>query len=68
MRTFWTYFFIFLALVIIIQIFQYFTSKAAFELDYIHLSKQILLVILIAFITSFIVPRKKKNPFKEKAN
>lgn len=68
MRTFWTYFFIFLALVVFIQAFQYFSSNNTFELNYSVLLKQVLLVFLIALITSYIVPRKKKNPFKEKAN
>lgn len=68
MRTFWTYFFIFLAIVVIIQAFQYITSNQAFEFDYGIILKQLSLVILIALITSYIVPRKKKNPFKEKAN
>ncbi|VTP88465.1 Uncharacterised protein [Sphingobacterium daejeonense] len=68
MRTFWTYFFIFLALVVFIQVFQYFSSNNTFELNYSVLLKQVSLVFLIALITSYIVPRKKKNPFKEKAN
>ena len=34
MRTFWTYFFIFLALAIFVQVFQFLSSHSAFELDY----------------------------------
>jgi len=68
MRTFWTYFFIFLALVIFIQVFLFFTSNNTFELDYAAILKQLSLVTLIAVITTFIVPKKKKNPFREKAN
>ncbi len=68
MRTFWTYFFIFLALAIFVQVFQFLSSHSAFELDYGAILKQLCLVTLIALITSYIAPRKKKNPFKEKAN
>lgn len=68
MRTFWTYFFIFLGLVIFIQAVQLLTSNSTFVLEIGVIIKQLLLVIVIALITSYIVPRKKKNPFKEKAN
>ncbi len=68
MRTFWTYFFIFLGLVIFIQSVQLLTSNSTFVLEIGVIIKQLLLVIVIALITSYIVPRKKKNPFKEKAN
>lgn len=68
MRTFWTYFLIFLGLVIFIQAVQLLTSNSTFVLEIGVIIKQLLLVIVIALITSYIVPKKKKNPFKEKAN
>ncbi|SEF50721.1 hypothetical protein [Sphingobacterium lactis] len=61
MRTFWTYFFIFLTLVVILQVFNFFFSSSSFDVHLSDIIKQLTLVTLIALITSYIVPRKKKN-------
>ncbi len=69
MRTFWTFFGIFLSLVIAIQAFGYFTSTPSAEFTFASFVKQLGLVFIIAVITSYLDRGKKKHNFKkEKAN
>lgn len=63
MRTFWTFFCIFMAIVLAIQTFAYWNAETHEEFDVITLVKQIIIVFLIATITSFIDRRKKKKVY-----
>jgi len=68
MRTFWIYFFIFLCLFVLTQIFLYFSSAETYAFTPLYVLGQLLIVTLIALIVSMML-RKKKNEYKqEKAN
>ncbi len=68
MRTFWTYFIIFSIIVAAIQAFGYFSADVHEEFDFLTFFKQIIIVFLIATITSFLDRRKKKKVYNEKAS
>lgn len=67
MRTFWIYFFIFLCLSILTQAFLYFSGSEQYNFDIIHSVRLLVLTTATAFLASYIL-RKKKNPYKRKAN
>lgn len=67
MKTFWTYFLIFLVLTIITQSFLYFSGGELYAFDF----KKALLQLAFSFFTALIVSyilRKPKNDYNNKAN
>ncbi len=67
MRTFWIYFFIFLCLSALTQVFLYFFGSDQYNLGFLYGFGQLAIITLIALIASYVL-RKKKNEFNEKAN
>lgn len=67
MKTFWTYFLIFLTLTLLTQIFLYFSGGELYVFDYKYALLQLSVIFLTALITSYIL-RKRKNEYNKKAN
>lgn len=61
MRTFWIYFFIFLSLVILVQTFKYLSGPVDLAFTWAESLKYLGLIVLIASISAFISPKKKKK-------
>lgn len=67
MRTFWIYFFIFLVMCILTQLFLYFSAPEKYTFDIVHGAGYLGIICLSALLTSYIL-RKRKYSLKEKAN
>lgn len=67
MRTFWTYFFIFLTLATVTQFFMYFSGGELYQLNIKHILLELSIIVIIALLISYIL-RKPKNEYNKKAN